>query len=255
MFRPRVIPCLLLKDKGLVKTVKFKDPTYVGDPMNAVKIFNDAKADELVFLDITATNDGRIPDIEVIQNIAEEAFMPFAVGGGINHIDQVRNLINAGAEKVIINTAAIENPSFLSEIAEIFGRQSIVVSIDVKNDNGNYKIFTNSGKKEHEFDLVKTAKLMEESGAGEILINSIDNDGTREGYDLELIKTVSNAVKIPVIAIGGAGNYADLSNAVMEGAASAVAAGSLFVFIGRKRAVLINYPDAEELQELFNDLA
>ncbi len=255
MFRPRVIPCLLLKDKGLVKTIKFKDPTYVGDPMNAVKIFNDAKADELVFLDITATNEGRIPNIEVIKNIAEEAFMPFAVGGGINHIDQVRDLINAGAEKVVINTAAIENPNLLSEIAEIFGRQSIIASIDVKYCNGAYQIFTNSGKTAHTIDLIDTVKLMEKSGAGEIMINSIDKDGTQEGYDLELIKLVSDAVKIPVIAIGGAGSYDDLSSAVMEGNASAVAAGSMFVFIGRKRAVLINYPDSEELQELFIDLA
>ena len=188
MFRPRVIPCLLLKDKGLVKTIKFQNPTYVGDPMNAVKIFNDAKADELVFLDITATNEGRIPNIEVIKNIAEEAFMPFAVGGGINHIDQVRDLINAGAEKVIINTAAIENPNLLSEIAEIFGRQSIIASIDVKYCNGTYQIFTNSGKTAHTIDLIDTVKLMEKSGAGEIMINSIDKDGTQEGYDLELIK-------------------------------------------------------------------
>jgi len=255
MFRPRVIPCLLLKDKGLVKTIKFKDPTYVGDPMNAVKIFNDAKADELVFLDITATNEGRIPDIEVIRNIGEEAFMPFAVGGGINNMEQVGELINAGAEKVIINTEAIENPRFISEIAEIFGRQSIIVSIDVKKKNGAYRIYTHSGKKELTLDLLETVKQMEAAGAGEIMINSIDNDGMQEGYDTELIKTVSSHVQIPVIAIGGAGSYEDLTEAVMEGFASAVAAGSLFVFIGRKRAVLINYPDSEELQEMFVDIA
>ncbi|HIA36632.1 MAG TPA: glycosyl amidation-associated protein WbuZ [Flavobacteriales bacterium] len=254
MFRPRVIPCLLLKDKGLVKTIKFKDPTYVGDPMNAVKIFNDAKADELVFLDITATNEGRTPDIDIIKNIGEEAFMPFAVGGGINKIEQVQALINAGAEKVVINTAAVENPAFLSEIAEIFGRQSVVVSLDVKKNNGAYTIVTNSGKKEHNLDLIDTVKLMESSGAGEIIINSIDKDGTQEGYDLELIKMVSQEVQIPVIAIGGAGSYEDLTEAVIDGTASAVAAGSLFVFIGRKRAVLINYPDSDELQEMFTDL-
>ncbi|HIN39766.1 MAG TPA: glycosyl amidation-associated protein WbuZ [Flavobacteriales bacterium] len=254
MFRPRVIPCLLLKDKGLVKTIKFKDPTYVGDPMNAVKIFNDAKADELVFLDITATNEGRTPDIDIIRNIGEEAFMPFAVGGGINKIEQVQALINAGAEKVVINTAAVENPAFLSEIAEIFGRQSVVVSLDVKKNNGAYTIVTNSGKKEHNLDLIDTVKLMESSGAGEIIINSIDKDGTQEGYDLELIKMVSQEVQIPVIAIGGAGSYEDLTEAVIDGTASAVAAGSLFVFIGRKRAVLINYPDSDELQEMFTDL-
>ena len=254
MFRPRVIPCLLLKNKGLVKTIKFKDPTYIGDPMNAVKIFNDAKADELVFLDITATNDGRAPDIDIIRNIGEEAFMPFAVGGGINKIEQVQALISAGAEKVVINTAAVENPPFISEIAEIFGRQSVVVSLDVKKNNGTYIIVTNSGKKEHNLDLIDTVKLMESSGAGEIIINSIDNDGTQEGFDIELIRMVSQEVNIPVIAIGGAGSYDDLTEAVIDGAASAVAAGSLFVFIGRKRAVLINYPDDEELEEMFTDL-
>lgn len=255
MFRPRVIPCLLLKNKGLVKTIKFKDPTYIGDPMNAVKIFNDAKADELVFLDITATNDGRAPDIDIIRSIGEEAFMPFAVGGGINKIEQVQSLISAGAEKVVINTAAIENPPFISEIAEIFGRQSVVVSLDVKKNNGTYIIVTNSGKKEHNLDLIDTVKLMETSGAGEIIINSIDNDGTQEGFDIELIRMVSQEVNIPVIAIGGAGSYDDLTEAVIDGAASAVAAGSLFVFIGRKRAVLINYPDDEELEEMFTDLS
>jgi len=251
MFRPRVIPCLLLKDKGLVKTIQFNAPTYVGDPMNAVKIFNDAKADELVFLDITATIEGRAPNIDIIKEIGEEAFMPFAVGGGINHIDHVKQLISAGTEKVIINTAAIENPSFIEEIAELYGRQSIIVSIDVKKKKDNYKIYTHSGKKQHNLDLIETIHKIETAGAGEILINSIDQDGMQTGYDIDLIKLVSSHVNIPVIAIGGAGTYEDLAMAVTEGAASAAAAGSVFVFIGKKRAVLINYPDDEELQELF----
>jgi cyclase len=254
MFRPRVIPCLLLKDKGLVKTIQFKDPTYVGDPMNAVKIFNDSKADELVFLDITATNEGRIPNIEVIREIGEEAFMPFAVGGGIQTIEQVTQLIRSGAEKVVINTAGIENPQFITEIAELYGRQSIIVSIDVKKKNGEYRIYTNSGTKELNKDLVDTVKQMEKAGAGEIMINAIDKDGMQEGYDTELIKLVTSNVRIPVIAIGGAGCYEDLTQGVTIGSASAVAAGSLFVFIGKKRAVLINYPDSEELQEMFINL-
>ena len=254
MFRPRVIPCLLLKDKGLVKTIQFNAPTYVGDPMNAVKIFNDAKADELVFLDITATIEGRAPNIDIIKEIGEEAFMPFAVGGGINHIDHVKQLISAGTEKVIINSAAIENPPFIKEIAELYGRQSIIVSIDVKNENGKYNIHTHSGKKQHKLDLCETIQKLEDSGAGEIMINSIDNDGMQQGYDTDLIKLVSSNVQIPVIAIGGAGCYEDLSIAVTNGAASASAAGSIFVFIGKNRAVLINYPDEEELQDLFVNL-
>jgi len=254
MFRPRVIPCLLLKDKGLVKTIQFNAPTYVGDPMNAVKIFNDAKADELVFLDITATNEGRMPNIDIIKEIGEEAFMPFAVGGGINKIDHVKQLISAGAEKVIINTAAIENPAFIQEIAEMYGRQSIIVSIDVKKKKNGYKIYTHSGGKKQHLDLIETIQQLETAGAGEILINSIDQDGMQTGYDIELIKLVCSQVKIPVIAIGGAGTYEDLAMAVTEGSASAASAGSIFVFLGKNRAVLINYPDKEELQELFINL-
>ncbi|HIA05393.1 MAG TPA: glycosyl amidation-associated protein WbuZ [Flavobacteriales bacterium] len=253
MYRPRVIPCLLLKDKGLVKTIKFKDPTYVGDPINAVKIFNDAKADELVFLDITATQENRITDIEVIRNIGEEAFMPFAVGGGINNLEHVMQLISAGAEKVVINTAAVNNPSLLTEASKIYGRQSIIASIDVKREGGAFAVYTHSGGVKSPMNAMEAAQAAEEAGAGEIMINSIDRDGTQEGYDIELVKLISDSVNIPVIAVGGAGDFDHFADAVHNGGASAVAAGSLFVFIGRKRAVLINYPDSDELQEMFTD--
>jgi cyclase len=253
MYRPRVIPCLLLKDKGLVKTIKFKDPTYVGDPINAVKIFNDAKADELVFLDITATQENRITDIEVIRNIGEEAFMPFAVGGGINKLEHVMQLISAGAEKVVINTAAVNNPSLLTEASKIYGRQSIIASIDVKREGGAFAVYTHSGRVKSPMNATEAAQAAEEAGAGEIMINSIDQDGTQEGYDIELIRLISDSVNIPVIAVGGAGDFDHFADAVYNGGASAVAAGSLFVFIGRKRAVLINYPDSDELQEMFTD--
>lgn len=253
MYRPRVIPCLLLKDKGLVKTIKFKDPTYVGDPINAVKIFNDAKADELVFLDITATQENRITDIEVIRNIGEEAFMPFAVGGGINNLEHVMQLISAGAEKVVINTAAVNNPSLLTEASKIYGRQSIIASIDVKREGGAFAVYTHSGGVKSPMNAMEAAQAAEEAGAGEIMINSIDRDGTQEGYDIELVKLISDSVNIPVIAVGGAGDFDHFADAVHNGGASAVAAGSLFVFIGRKRAVLINYPDSEELEEMFTD--
>ncbi len=254
MYRPRVIPCLLLKDQGLVKTIKFKDPTYVGDPINAVKIFNDAKADELVFLDITATLENRITDLNVIRNIGDEAFMPFAVGGGIKTVDHAKDIIGAGAEKVVINSSAVENPQVITDIAEIFGRQSIIGSIDVKKNGAGYKVCVNSGQKNTERDPISIAEQMEEAGAGEILINSIDLDGTQKGYDIQLIKLISDSVSIPVIAAGGAGKESDFFDAVNDGGASAVAAGSLFVFIGRKRAVLINYPDRDELEEIFENL-
>jgi len=254
MYRPRVIPCLLLKDQGLVKTIQFKDPTYVGDPINAVKIFNDAKADELVFLDITATIEDRITDLTVIRNIGDEAFMPFAVGGGIKTVDHVKDIIKAGAEKVVINSAAVENSQVLTETAEIFGRQSIIASIDVIKKGDDYSVCISSGQKDTEKDPVSIAQQLEEAGAGEILINSIDKDGTQEGYDIGLIKLISESVAIPVIAVGGAGKDSDFFDAVNEGGASAVAAGSFFVFIGKKRAVLINYPDREELEEIFAEL-
>ncbi len=255
MFRPRVIPCLLLKDKGLVKTIKFRDPTYVGDPINAVKIFNEQRADELVFLDITASKEDRIPSVDVIQKIGDEAFMPFSVGGGIKSIADIRQILNAGAEKVVLNSHVINNPTFLSEAAAKFGSQSIIVSIDVKkNGSDSYDVFTHGGTRQESVNLLQLVTDMGNAGAGEIMINSIDRDGTGEGYDLSLIKQVSERVSIPVIAVGGAGKWQDFNEAVKEGNASAVAAGSLFVFIGRKRAVLINYPGRDEIEEIFKNL-
>ncbi len=252
MFRPRIIPVLLLLNKGLVKTIQFTNPTYVGDPINAVKIFNDQKADELVFLDITATKENRTPPLDLLRKIAEEAYMPFAAGGGVKTLDHVRNIINAGAEKVVINTSAVENPKVIEQAASIFGNQSIIVSIDAKKiGNGQYEVFVRSGEKATALNPVAVAKDCESRGAGEIMINSIDKDGTLAGYDLELVKQVADAVSIPVIACGGAKDYENLAEPYKTGA-TAVAAGSLFVFIGRKRAVLINYPDRQEIEEIFS---
>ena len=252
MFRPRVIPCLLLKDKGLVKTIKFKNPTYVGDPINAVKLFNDFEADELVFLDIKASMENRTPPLELIQKIGNEAFMPFAVGGGIKTVEDMKQIIQAGAEKVVLNTYAIENPDLVDQGQKIFGNQAIVVSLDAKKtDGGDYEIYTRSGSKATGLNAVHIARKMENLGAGEILINSIDRDGTRDGYDIELIKQISQSIEIPVVAIGGACTLGDFSDAVKDGGASAVAAGSMFVFVGKKRAVLINYPEKSELEEIF----
>lgn len=251
MIKTRVIPCLLLLDKGLVKTIKFNNPRYIGDPINTVKIFNEKEVDELIFLDISATIKDREPPMNFISQIASECFMPLCYGGGIKSVENIKKIFALGVEKVSINNYAIENPSFIEEAANIFGSQSIVVSMDVKkNLFGEYKIFIHSGKKPTDLDPVKFAIWMEKIGAGELLINSIDRDGTMEGYDLELTRKVSEAVSIPVITSGGAGKIENFADAVKETGVSAVAAGSFFVFYGKHHAVLINFPTAEELKEV-----
>jgi len=251
MFRPRVIPVLLLKNKGLVKTVKFKNPAYLGDPINAVRIFNDLEADELIFLDITATKEGRTIDEDIVRKIGEEAFMPFAVGGGIKNLNDIRSLIKAGAEKIVINSAAITNPQLIKEAALTYGNQSIIVSIDVKlNFLGKYKIAIVGGSQTVDKNYVEHAQEMEHLGAGEIIINSIDCDGTMRGYDTILIKSVADSVTIPVIACGGAGKLSDFSVAVNKANASAIAAGSMFVYHGERKAVLINYPEKRQLETI-----
>lgn len=253
MHLPRIIPCLLLKNRGLVKTVKFKDPKYIGDPINAVKIFNDKEADELAFLDITATIEKKNPQLDIITSIASECFMPMSYGGGIRTVEDVRTILSLGVEKVILNSYGYENPEFIKKVSDLFGSQSIIVSIDVrKNLFGGYEVYTNSGKKATGIDGIKWADKVEKMGAGELLVTSIDRDGTQEGYDLDLIKLISSSVKIPIIASGGAGRVEDFSRAVNECGASAVAAGSMFVFHGKRRAVLISYPDVNELRKVFN---
>lgn len=250
MFRPRVIPILLLKGKGLVKSKKFKDYRYIGDPINAVKIFNDLRADELVFLDIMATKENRHISIEFVKNIGEEADMPFAVGGGINSVKSIKEIINAGAEKVIINTYATQNPNFIKEASEKFGSSTIVVSIDVKKKFlGKKQVYSTGGSKSTGLDPISFAKLMEEKGAGEIIINSIDKDGMMTGYDLELIEKVSKVVSIPVVAAGGAGSIDDLKSAI-DSYASAAAAGSLFVYHGSRNGILINYLNEEDKRSI-----
>jgi cyclase len=251
MVRTRVIPCLLLKNLGLVKTVRFKHPTYVGDPINAVRIFNDKEVDELVFLDITATRERRPPPFELIAKIASECFMPFCYGGGIRTMEHVTQLFTLGVEKIALNSTAAENPHFVNEVASVAGSQSVVVSIDVKrNLFGRYRVFTRSGTTRTEHDPVDYARRMQDSGAGEILLTSIDRDGTMTGYDLELIQRVSAAVSLPVVACGGASQIGDFVAGIDAGAAAA-AAGSLFVFTGKHRAVLINFPAPQDLQLAF----
>ena len=251
MLQTRVIPCLSLQDKGLVKTIKFNNPTYIGDPINAVKIFNEKEVDELIFLDISATVKNKKPPIKLISQIASECFMPLGYGGGIRNLDEIKKIFSLGVEKIIINTHAVENPSFIKQAANLFGSQSIVVSIDVKkNLFGKYEIFTQGGKKSTKLNPVIFARQMEEMGAGELFLNSIDRDGTMKGYDIELIQKISKKVTIPVIACGGAGRLEDFGKAIKEGGASAVAAGSFFVFTGPHRAVLINFPTPEEVRRV-----
>lgn len=250
MLKARVIPCLLVRGQGLVKTVKFKDPKYVGDPINAVKIFNGKEVDELILVDITATIEQRRPPMKLISEIASECFMPVCYGGGIRNLEDIQEILGLGIEKIAINSYAVENPSFIRNAAEAFGSQSIVVSIDVKKSLfGKYEVFTHAGKKATGLDPVAFALQMEEMGAGELLINSIDRDGVMGGYDLTLIKRVADSVHIPVIACGGAGKIADFAEAVKKAGVLAVAAGSLFVFYGKHRAVLINYPTQAELEK------
>jgi len=252
MFRPRVIPVLLLKGKGLVKTEKYKKANYIGDPINAVKIFNELETDELVFLDINATKENRTISIDLVREIGDEAYMPFAVGGGIRDLDTAIKLVNTGAEKLVFNSAFYDSPELITKVAETIGNQSVVISIDVrKNAWGKLAFYTRSGTYNTKMDPLDVAKKAEELGAGEIILNDIVKESTMLGYNTELIKKISESVNIPVVASCGAGTLDHMKIAVDNGA-HAVAAGSMFVYHGPRRAVLINYPTKEELIELFN---
>ena len=252
MLKTRVIPTLLLRDNGLVKGENFKKHSYVGDPINAVKIFNEKEVDEIVFLDISATPNRRGPNFDLISDIASEAFMPFGYGGGVTSVDQIEKLFNLGVEKVIMNTSAHSNPELIREASRIAGAQSIVVSIDVRKTLlGNYEVYTENGTSRTKSSPVDYAKRMEELGAGELILCSIANEGTGKGYDLKLLESVCSAVDVPVVALGGCGDLQDMKNAVELGSASAVAAGNLFVFHGKLKAVLITYPKYSELVEIF----
>jgi cyclase len=247
-----LIPCLLVSKGGLVKTVKFGQPKYVGDPLNAVRIFNEKEVDELAVLDIDATKEGREPDYELIKNLAAECRMPLCYGGGVKTVQQAQKIIALGVEKVAISSAAVEDLVLVSAIAEKLGSQSVVIILDVKR-SGLHKrneVFVRNGTKGTGHDPVDFSRQMQEHGAGEIVLNSIDRDGTMEGYDLELVKAVRAAVHVPVTVLGGAGSLNDVATLVQEFGTIGAAAGSLFVFKGKYRAVLINYPRPDEKRQL-----
>jgi len=248
MFRPRIIPVLLLRNQVLVKSTGFKNYNYIGDPINAVRIFNDLEADELVFLDILASRENRLISIDFVRDVGEEANMPFAVGGGIKSLDDIRRITQAGAEKVIINSQAAIDPAFIRQAADAFGSSTISVCIDVKKKfMGGLQTWILAGEKSTGQHPVAFAQLMERMGAGEVIIQSIERDGAMTGYDIPLIKSISEAVTIPVVALGGAGCIEHLKTAFTEGFANGLAAGSMFVYHGANRGVLINYPDRKDI--------
>jgi imidazole glycerol-phosphate synthase subunit HisF len=249
MLSKRVIPVLLLKGNGLYKTVQFKNPVYIGDPINAVKLFNDKEVDELCFLDIEASKNKKEPNYELLAKIIDEAFIPFGYGGNITNVEQVRKLLKMGIEKVVINTAAFENKNLIPELYQRFGASTIVAAVDVKkNLFGKYELYSHDGTKSQKGNVYEYCEQLEKAGAGELLVNSIDRDGKMNGYDINLIKEIANRVGIPVIACGGAGNLGHISDCSTQTNAAAFAAGSLFVYHGPHKAVLINYPTQKELK-------
>lgn len=247
--RPRIIPVLLIDDRDLIKTINFKKPTYLGDPVNALKIFNRKGIDEMAVLDISASKRGVEPDFELLTDMASEAFMPLSYGGGIKTLDQVRKLLAIGYEKVVLNTSLVEDEQLVKDAVALAGSQSVVASIDAKLVKGQYKCVICDGTKVIDMTPVELAKHAQELGVGEIFLNSIDRDGMMTGYDTKLINEVVEAVSIPVTACGGAGGIDDLKDALQNGHAHAAAGGSMFVFYGRLKAVLITAPTEEELTE------
>ena len=253
MLFPRIIPCLLVSDGGLVKTQKFSQPKYVGDPINAVKIFNEKEVDELIVVDIDATSAGRGPDYTLIKNLAAECNMPLCYGGGITSAEQVDQIISLGVEKVAMSSTVLSDPNAVRQAAEIVGGQSIVAVMDVKKSRfrGRYELFTHNGTKKTGIGPADFARRAQELGAGEVVVNSIDRDGMMAGYDLDLINSVRQEITLPITALGGAGSLGDIQKLIDAHGIIGAAAGSLFVFKGTYRAVLINYPSQSEKDRLF----
>jgi len=248
MLKARIIPTLLIQKKGLVKTCQFKNPVYLGDPINAIKIFNEKEVDELVILDIEATRSGKGIDWNMLNRINREAFMPLGYGGGIKSIEDIKRIINLGYEKVILNAAVLVSNQLIKDAAEIIGSQSLVVCVDIKRTStGSFKVFDHTKNKNTGLDPVDYVKTLESMGTGEIIVQSVDKEGTYSGYEFDYLKEISGEVKIPVIALGGASSLADIKG-ILNTEISAAAAGSIFVFFGRLKAVLINYPSQKEIE-------
>jgi len=252
MLRPRIIPCLLVKNGGLVKTVQFEKPKYVGDPINAVRIFNEKEVDELFVVDIDAAVHNREPDYVLIKNLAAECRMPLCYGGGVKSIEQIQKIISLGVEKVAISSAAIHDPELLTDAARKVGNQSVVAVMDIKKNrsNGNYEIWTHNARKATGISPLEFARQLESLGAGEVVVNSIDNDGVMKGYDLALVRAIRASITLPITVLGGAGSLKDIGDLINTFGVVGAAAGSLFVFKGIYRAVLINYPSRSEKDEL-----
>lgn len=253
MLQNRVMPCLLIKDNKLVKTIKFKQAQYIGDPVNAIKIYNEKEVDELIVADISPNRSSKGPDFALIQQLANECFMPVCYGGGIKNIEQIQKILKIGIEKVALNTALMNDFMLIEKTVDKFGSQCVVAALDIKkNWLGRYQVTFSSGQHTISTDVISFAKKVEESGAGEILLNNIDKDGTWEGYDLELLKQITSSVSIPVIAVGGAGHINHIRDAVTIGKASAVAIGSMAVYQSKGMGVLINFPKTNVLEEINN---
>ena len=252
MLLPRIIPCLLIKDGGLVKTRRFGDPKYVGDPINAVRIFNEKQVDELIVLDIDATAKYKEPDLDMISDLASECRMPLCYGSGVKTVDQICSIIELGVEKVSLSSEAIHNPTLVEQGASFVGNQSIVVTLDVRKKLfGKYKTYIQNGHIDTGQSPVDLVRKFQDVGAGEILINSIDNDGMMKGYDLDLIKNIKDKISIPLSVLGGAGSLEDIGYLIQQYGQLGACAGSMFVFKGVYRAVLISYPNAKEKLDLF----
>ncbi|RAP27562.1 imidazole glycerol phosphate synthase subunit HisF [Candidatus Marinamargulisbacteria bacterium SCGC AG-333-B06] len=255
MFQRRIIPTLLLSGNKLVKTTQFKNPNYLGDPINAVKIFNLKEVDELCLLDIDASKNNKQPNYNLIADIASEAFMPLSYGGGITSLDQIKHIFDCGVDKVILESAALDRPKFVTEASTMFGSQSIVASLSVKkNRQGEYAVYGYSGMKRYGNDFSVLVKQIEKHGAGEIMIYSIDHDGMMQGFDLDLIKSVADKVSVPVLACGGAGSLNDIHDLVKFTGINGIGVGSLFVYVGRLKGVLIHYPTRSEIEEIIYDV-
>ena len=251
MLRPRITPCLLVHDGGLVKTMLFAEPKYVGDPINAVKIFNEKETDELIVLDIDASVRNAEPNFKLIAQLAVECRMPLCYGGGVRTVEQARRIVGLGAEKVAMSAAALQEPKLISAVAREIGSQSVVVVVDVRRQDDDYAVWTHNGRRQTGQTVVEAARMAESFGAGEIVVNSTDNDGKMKGYDLTLAAKVRNAVRLPMTMLGGAGSLADIGKLIECCGVVGAAAGSLFVFKGSYRAVLINYPTPAQKEQLF----